>query len=98
MTLPSSELLRGRRRGDPGQGELTEFANILALDMPSGYSSLGGQVRNPYAPTLMDDRGIPVSLPIEAAHKPAATATADPELEPPGDTTGMPRSSISVGA
>ena len=31
-----------------------------------------------------------VSLPIEAAHRPAATATAEPELEPPGDTIGMP--------
>lgn len=28
--------------------------------MPSGYSSLGGQVKNPYVPTLMDDRGIPL--------------------------------------
>src|SRR5689334_6217395 len=33
-----------------GKANLTEFANILAIDMPSGYSSLGGQVRNPYAP------------------------------------------------
>ena len=33
-----------------GKANLTEFANILAIDMPSGYSSLGGQVKNPYAP------------------------------------------------
>jgi amidase len=46
-----------------GKANLTEFANILAIDMPSGYSSLGGQVRNPYAPTLMDDRDIPVVSP-----------------------------------
>ena len=46
-----------------GKANLTEFANILAIDMPSGYSSLGGQVRNPYAPTLEDDRGIPVVSP-----------------------------------
>ena len=46
-----------------GKANLTEFANILAVDMPSGYSSLGGQVKNPYAPQLMDDRGIPVVLP-----------------------------------
>lgn len=46
-----------------GKANLTEFANILAIDMPSGYSSLGGQVKNPYAPTLMDDRGIPLVLP-----------------------------------
>ena len=46
-----------------GKANLTEFANMLAIDMPSGYSSLGGQLKNPYAPTLMDDRGIPVVLP-----------------------------------
>src|SRR5471032_2472677 len=163
-----------------GKANLTEFANILAIDMPSGYSSMGGQVKNPYSTTLMDDRGIPVvlpggssagsavsvaaglcaasigtetsgsllspatqnglvtvkptvglisrsgilpishsqdtagftvtspfcvaglssepdvSVPIEAAHRPAATETAEPALEPPGSTTGMPRSSISV--
>jgi amidase len=46
-----------------GKVNLTEFANILALDMPSGYSSLGGQVKNPYAPELVDDRGIPTVSP-----------------------------------
>ncbi|SEM86470.1 amidase family protein [Bradyrhizobium sp. OK095] len=46
-----------------GKANLTEFANILAIEMPSGYSSLGGQVKNPYAPVLMDDRGIPVVSP-----------------------------------
>src|SRR4051794_3961874 len=33
-----------------GKANLTEFANILAIDMPAGYSSLSGQVRNPYVP------------------------------------------------
>ena len=46
-----------------GKTNLTEFANMLAIDMPSGYSSLGGQVKNPYAPTLMDDQGVPVVTP-----------------------------------
>ena len=46
-----------------GKVNLTEFANIIAIDMPSGYSSLGGQVKNPYAPSLLDDRGIPLVLP-----------------------------------
>ena len=32
-----------------GKANLTEFANILAIGMPSGYSSLGGQVKNPSA-------------------------------------------------
>jgi hypothetical protein len=39
-----------------------------------------------------------VSVPIEAAHRLAATATAEPELEPPGDTSGTPRSSTRSGA
>src|SRR5882724_400707 len=46
-----------------GKANLTEFANIIAVDMPSGYSSLGGQVKNPYSPSLLDDRGIPLVLP-----------------------------------
>lgn len=31
-----------------GKLNLTEFANYLTVDMPSGYSSLAGQVLNPY--------------------------------------------------
>jgi len=46
-----------------GKANLTEFANILAIGMPSGYSSLGGQVKNPYSPTLMGDNDIPVVQP-----------------------------------
>lgn len=46
-----------------GKANLTEFSNMLAIDMPGGYSSLGGQVKNPYAPALMDDHGIPVVSP-----------------------------------
>src|SRR4029450_10030363 len=46
-----------------GKANLTEFANMLAIDMPAGYSSLGGQVRNPYAPALMADPGLPVVQP-----------------------------------
>src|SRR5438552_5755196 len=45
-----------------GKANLTEFANILAIDMPAGYSSLGGQVRNPYAPPL-DPKGVPIVPP-----------------------------------
>jgi amidase len=45
-----------------GKANLTEFANILAVDMPAGYSSLGGQVINPYAPEL-DDEGVPIVIP-----------------------------------
>jgi amidase len=45
-----------------GKANLTEFANILAIDMPSGYSSLGGQVKNPYAPAR-DEKGVPIVTP-----------------------------------
>jgi amidase len=45
-----------------GKANLTEFANILAIDMPSGYSSLGGQVKNAYVP-LLDPKGVPVVTP-----------------------------------
>src|ERR1700720_4535915 len=45
-----------------GKANLPEFANILAIDMPSGYSSLGGQVKNPYAPQL-NLRGVPIVSP-----------------------------------
>jgi amidase len=45
-----------------GKANLTEFANILALGMPSGYSSLGGQVKNPFAPEL-NARGTPIVPP-----------------------------------
>jgi len=57
------KLLRAAGAVILGKANLTEFANILAIDMPSGYSSLGGQVRNPYAPALVDERGIQVVAP-----------------------------------
>lgn len=40
------------------KGNLTEFANFLTTGMPTGYSSLGGYVLDPY-----DPRPIPVPLP-----------------------------------
>ncbi|WP_312015273.1 amidase family protein [Bradyrhizobium liaoningense] len=57
------KLLRNAGAVILGKANLTEFSNMLAIDMPSGYSSLGGQVKNPYAPTLVDDDGIPVVSP-----------------------------------
>src|SRR5260370_14906602 len=41
-----------------GKGNLTEFANFLTNGMPTGYSSLGGYVLDPY-----DPRPIPPPLP-----------------------------------
>ncbi|MGE3279637.1 MAG: amidase family protein [Alphaproteobacteria bacterium] len=46
-----------------GKANLTEFANILAIDMPAGYSSLGGQVRNPHAPGPVGEHSIPLVSP-----------------------------------
>jgi amidase len=45
-----------------GKANLTEFANILAIGMPAGYSSLGGQVKNAFAPE-QDKNGIPIVHP-----------------------------------
>jgi amidase len=45
-----------------GKANLTEFANFIAIEMPAGYSSLGGQVKNPYAPEL-DDKDVPIVPP-----------------------------------
>jgi amidase len=53
-----AKLLRDAGAVILGKTNLTEFANILTVGMPSGYSSLGGQVRNPYAPEV-NDKGIP---------------------------------------
>ncbi len=58
-----------------GKANLTEFANILAIDMPAGYSSLGGQVKNPYAPQL-DERGVPVVSPGGSSSGSAAAVAA----------------------
>jgi amidase len=58
-----------------GKANLTEFANILAIDMPAGYSSLGGQVKNPYAPQL-DERGVPIVPPGGSSSGSAAAVAA----------------------
>ena len=57
------KLLRNAGAVILGKANLTEFANMIAIDMPGGYSSLGGQVKNPYAPDLVDDRDIPLVSP-----------------------------------
>ena len=40
-----------------GKANMTEFANFMADNMPSGYSSRGGQVLNPYLPETMTPSG-----------------------------------------
>ncbi|WP_031305324.1 amidase family protein [Brevibacillus panacihumi] len=40
-----------------GKTNLTEWANFISDHMPNGYSSRGGQVRNPYGPDVFDVGG-----------------------------------------
>ncbi|OPG15852.1 amidase family protein [Ferroacidibacillus organovorans] len=40
-----------------GKTKMTEWANFMAEGMPSGYSSRGGQVNNPYGPGAFDVGG-----------------------------------------
>ncbi len=57
-----------------GKTNLTEFANFMSYNMPSGYSSQGGQTLNPYNPTL-NNKGLPALTPCgSSAGSGAATA------------------------
>ncbi len=40
-----------------GKANMTEWANFMTQNMPGGYSSRGGQVRNPYGPGKHDIGG-----------------------------------------
>lgn len=40
-----------------GKTNLTEWANFMTENMPNGYSSRGGQVKNPYGPGRIDTGG-----------------------------------------
>ena len=57
-----------------GKVNLTEWANMMAVGMPAGYSSLGGQCRNPWAPEV-DTNGIPV-VPTGGSSAGSAVAVA----------------------
>jgi amidase len=58
-----------------GKANLTEFANFMAIDMPSGYSSLAGQVLDPYAPSTEAD-GTPLVDPGGSSSGSAVAAAA----------------------
>jgi amidase len=66
-----------------GKGTLTEFANFLALGMPTGYSSLGGFGFNPYdprpdpRPTAPFNDGRPVLQTGGSSSGPALAVTAN---------------------
>ena len=59
-----------------GKANLTEFANWTTVGMPSGYSALGGQVLNPYAPAVHAD-GIPIVPPGGSSSGSAVAAAAN---------------------
>jgi amidase len=58
-----------------GKANLTEFANFIAVDMPAGYSSLGGQVKNAYVLDL-DDKLVPIVPPGGSSSGSAAAVAA----------------------
>ena len=61
-----------------GKATLTEFANFIAIGMPSGYSSLGGYGFNPYDPRpLPSSDGRPVLTPGGSSSGPGIAVAAN---------------------
>jgi len=61
-----------------GKGTLTEFANFIAIGMPSGYSSLGGYGFNPYDPRpAPNSDGRPVLTPGGSSSGPGISVSAN---------------------
>ena len=59
-----------------GKTNLTEFANYIANNMPTGFSSLGGQVLNPYRPVMQLGDSLPVRPSGSSAGSGVAAAAA----------------------
>jgi amidase len=82
-SVPLEDAFITRQLRDAGaiilaKGNLTEFANYLAIGMPAGYSSLGDFVFNPYDPRP-DPRfpdGRPILSPGGSSSGPGASAAA----------------------
>ncbi|WMJ89318.1 amidase family protein [Anaerocolumna sp. MB42-C2] len=54
IAASDADLVKGLRESKAiilGKTNMTEFANYMTQDMPSGYSSRGGQVKSPYKVT-----------------------------------------------
>src|SRR5262245_13125534 len=61
-----------------GKSTLTEFANFIAIGMPSGYSSLGGYGLNPFDPRpLPGSDGRPVLTPGGSSSGPGIAVSAN---------------------
>lgn len=59
-----------------GKANMTEYANFMTVGMPSGYSSRGGQVLNPYN-LAVDVDGIPTVSPGGSSSGSAAAVAAN---------------------
>ncbi|MCL2727570.1 MAG: amidase family protein [Bacteroidales bacterium] len=71
-----------------GKLNLTEFANYMTVGMPTGFSSLGGQVRNPYRPVPLLGDTITVRPSGSSAGSGVAAAAALSVITIGTDTSG----------
>jgi amidase len=82
-SIPPSDAFITQRLRDAGaiilgKGTLTEFANFIAIGMPSGYSSLGGYGFNPYDPRPQPGSdGRPVLTPGGSSSGPGISVAAN---------------------
>ncbi|HEU4726882.1 MAG TPA: amidase family protein, partial [Kofleriaceae bacterium] len=82
-SIPPADAFITRRLRDAGavilgKATLTEFANFIALNMPSGYSSLGGYGFNPYDPRpAPNSDGRPVLTPGGSSSGPGIAVAAN---------------------
>ena len=82
-SIPPSDAFITQRLRDAGaiilgKGTLTEFANFIAIGMPSGYSSLGGYGFNPYDPRPQPNSdGRPVLTPGGSSSGPGISVAAN---------------------
>jgi amidase len=63
-----------------GKANLTEFANFVSLEMPNGFSALGGQVQNPYGPGIFDPFGSSAGSAVAVAANLAAATVGSETL------------------
>jgi amidase len=82
-SIPPTDAFITRRLRDAGaivlgKATLTEFANFIAIGMPSGYSSLGGYGLNPYDPRpLPGSDGRPALTPGGSSSGPSIAVAAN---------------------
>jgi amidase len=84
-SVPPDDAFLTRRLRDAGavilgKANLTEFANFVSLEMPNGFSALGGQVLNPYGPGEFDPFGSSAGSAVAVAANLAAVAVGTETL------------------